>query len=338
MNEENPMVTEYEAPRRIFSSKYYADDEEDQSDIKTLDSDLTTEDILYSDSIAEADLPETGLFSEDILIEPEDIIDEDIDLYQSDKTTAEKSPINTSELWIIYKQTHSPAVRDELITHYAGIVRMIARRMCDVYKNYADLDDIVGQGILVLIDAIEKFDPERGVKFETFASVKIRGSVIDYIRKQDWVPRNLRKKARDIQTTQDQMNNELGREATEDEVARQMGFSVNEINSVLMQTHSFHLLSYEELLSESQLLSEKTPASDERPENRLFDSELRKVIASSIDLLNEKERLVVSLYYYEELKLKEIAQIMSLTDARVCQIHSKALIKLKGALKSYINN
>jgi len=92
------------------------------------------------------------------------------------------------------------------------------------------------------------------------------------------------------------------------------------------------------LLSESQLLSEKTPASDERPENRLFDSELRKVIASSIDLLNEKERLVVSLYYYEELKLKEIAQIMSLTDARVCQIHSKALIKLKGALKSYINN
>ncbi|MEI8216988.1 MAG: FliA/WhiG family RNA polymerase sigma factor [Eubacteriales bacterium] len=240
--------------------------------------------------------------------------------------------------WKAYRINRSIELRNELVLQYTGVVRKIVLRFRGSYNNFGQLDDMVNQGIIALIDAVEKYDIEMGNKFETFASIKIRGSIIDFMRKQDWVPRNQRSLAKELDEVFEKLYCEYGREPAQAEIAQQMDISVENLEKVMGQRHNSILLSYEEVVFES--VQKATPIgtreSDENsPEDELLYSELRSKLGEAIDELNERERQVVSLYYYESLKLKEIATILGISESRVSQIHSAAIMKMKYKLSNY---
>jgi RNA polymerase sigma factor FliA len=240
------------------------------------------------------------------------------------------------EMWEKYKATHDPAIRNDILMAYMNIVKINAKRMNAVYRNHVDLEDIVNEGVFVLMDCIEKFKPNLGVKFDTFASIRVRGSIIDYIRKQDWVPRNLRKKAKNIEDTYYELQTQYGRQASDSEVAEKLGIEVAELNKVVGESQGFSVLSYEELIQDNLPIFGEEGLSVNTPEQKIQEDELKRVIAMSIDKLYDNERTVISLYYYDELKLKEIAEVLGLTESRISQIHSKAVTKLKNMIRSYL--
>ncbi len=240
-----------------------------------------------------------------------------------------------SEIWDKYQETKNLCLRNKILTNYLYIVTINAKRMSSVYKNKAELEDVVNQGVIALMECIERYDWRRGVQFETFASIRIRGSIIDYIRKQDWVPRDIRKKSIHIENVYMELQNSLNRPPTDEEVAKAIGMEIDDFYRILSQSQSFTMLSYEELLEGTYSFKDQL-SSIKQPEQKIQEEEIKNVIAASIDQLNEKERLIVSLYYYEELKLKEIAVVLGITPSRVSQIHTKALIKMKKVLSDYM--
>lgn len=244
-------------------------------------------------------------------------------------------------IWDSYLQTRDIGLRNEIVLQYADLVKVIALRMRGAYKNYAQLDDVVNQGIIALIDAVEKYEPERGIKFETFASIKIKGSIIDYIRSQDWIPRRLRRLSGELEAVHGKLYAALGREPTHAEIAKEMNLTTEQLDRVMEQTYNFNLLSYEEVVwqkmsSVGDSLSDDSV--EDSPEGKLMEEELRSELGRCIDKLNERERTVVSLYYYEKLKLKEIAEVLGVSESRVCQIHSAAIVKLGRVMREYIVN
>ncbi len=244
----------------------------------------------------------------------------------------------TEQLWRYYKENKSLETRNEIVLHYISLVRKIVLRFKGSYNNFGQLDDMVNQGIIALIDAVEKFDPDMGNKFETFASLKIRGAVIDFMRKQDWVPRNQRNLARELDEIYNELYAERGCEPSKQEMADRMRLSVSNLDKILQQRHNSIILSYEEAINEKMMVASPLFLNDsdqETPETGILYDELKEKLVEAIDQLNEKERLVVSLYYYENLKLKEIAEVLSITESRVSQIHSAAIIKMKHKLNNY---
>jgi RNA polymerase sigma factor for flagellar operon FliA len=242
------------------------------------------------------------------------------------------------DLWQMYKENRCTEVRNDIVLQYSGLVKKIVLRFKGSYNNFGQLDDMINQGMIALIDAVEKFNPDLGNKFETFASLKIKGAVIDFMRKQDWVPRSQRSLSKVLEDTFGELYVKLGREPTQEEIATKMRISIDNLNKILQQRHNGIILSYEEAINEkmmevSPLITNETK--DQSPESQLLFDELKIKLAEAIDQLNEKERVVVSLYYYENLKLKEIAKILEVTESRVSQIHSKAMIKMKDRLKNY---
>ncbi len=243
-------------------------------------------------------------------------------------------------LWLAYSESRDPALRNDIVMHYSNLVKMTALRMRGTYKNYAQLDDVVNQGIITLIDAVEKFDASKGFKFETFASIKVKGAIIDYIRSQDWVPRRLRKLSGDLDETYNKLCTDLGRQPTHIEIAKALNITTEQLDRVMESTYNFNLLSYEEVVWQKMSAMGDEPVTDsveESPERKLMEKELREQLGSAIDSLNDRERTVVSLYYYEKLKLKEIADLIGVSESRVCQIHSAAIIKMKKTMKDYIS-
>lgn len=241
-------------------------------------------------------------------------------------------------LWKSYRHTKSIEERNELVLKYTGMVRKIVLRFKGSYSNFGQLDDMVNQGIIALIDAIEKFDPDMGNKFETFATVKVRGAIIDFMRKQDWVPRNQRNLSKELDEIYGQLYAQNGSEPSNNELAEKMGISLAHLHKILEQRHNSILLSFEEAIEEkmmqaSPLITCKVDM--DTPEKGVLYKELKEKLAEAIDHLNEKERYVVSFYYYENLKLKEIAEILEITESRVSQIHSAAIIKMKSRLGNY---
>ncbi|WP_414733576.1 sigma-70 family RNA polymerase sigma factor [Acetobacterium carbinolicum] len=241
-------------------------------------------------------------------------------------------------LWQLYKEQRTTEVRNEIVLQYTGLVKKIVLRFKGSYNNFGQLDDMVNQGMIVLIDAVEKFNPDLGNKFETFATLKIRGSVVDFMRKQDWVPRSQRSLSKVLEETYGELYASLEREPSEAEIAAKMGISEANLQKILQQRHNAIVLSYEETINEkmmevSPLITEEK--SDDSPESRMLYNELKEKLGEAVDQLKEKERLVVSLYYYENLKLKEIAEVLGVTESRVSQIHSQAMIKMRNRLKNY---
>ncbi|QOX63938.1 FliA/WhiG family RNA polymerase sigma factor [Anoxybacterium hadale] len=241
-------------------------------------------------------------------------------------------------LWDCYKRNKSIEARNEIVLQYTNLVRKIVLRFKGSYSNFGQLDDMVNQGIIALIDAVEKFDPDMGNKFETFASLKIKGSIIDFMRKQDWVPRNQRNLSKELDEIYNELYAERGYEPTKQEMADKMGVTLTNLDKILQQRHNSIILSYEEAINEKMMIASPLIVNEsdkETPEAGLLYDELKEKLMEAIDQLNEKERLVVSLYYYENLKLKEIAEVMSITESRVSQIHSAAIIKMKNRLNNY---
>lgn len=251
----------------------------------------------------------------------------------------DEGPVITAETWELYMKTRDQDLRNEIVLHYSNLVKYIAIRMRGVYKNYAQIDDVINQGIIALIDSVEKYDPSRNIKFETFASIKVKGAVIDFIRSQDWIPRRLRKMAGDLDQTNSRLYSELGRQPTNSEIAKAMKISPEQLDRVMEQTYNFNLLSYEEMVWQKMSAMGDEVANEnyeELPERKLMEDELKEQLALSLEKLNERERTVISLYYYEKLKLKEIAEVLGVSESRVCQIHSASILKMRKVMKDYI--
>lgn len=239
--------------------------------------------------------------------------------------------VEIDKCWKAYKKTGSSEYKDELIKYYAQLVKIISGRLYNFYGGNVEYDDLVGFGVFGLIDAIDKFELERGLKFETYAQIRIRGAIIDNLRKLDWIPRRVRKKSKDIENATRELENELGRSATLEEIAEKLNISLEEINDLLSETAVSNVASLEETL---QNKGELNLDSDEieTPEMTYENKEIKIIIAQTIESLSKNEKLVISLYYYDELTYKEIGEILDLSESRISQIHSKAIISMKNKL------
>lgn len=234
-----------------------------------------------------------------------------------------------------YKETGSIDLRNEIILTYMDTVKYVALSLRNVYAKYADLDDIVDEGVLALISAVETFDLARGVKFETYANIKIKGAIIDFVRKQDWVPRQVRRFGKDLDAAYNELYNMLGRYPTNQEIADFMGMSKEKLAKSMADIAGAITLSFEELLYEDNFDTINSGES-ERADTKIYETELRQVIAAAIEELSPKGRQVVTLYYYEKLKFGEIAKVLGVTESRICQIHSKSMLLLKRKLEEYV--
>lgn len=252
------------------------------------------------------------------------------------KCETEKIPLQ--ELWLRYSQVKEIEVRDELIQQYSYLVRCIALKVVGRYQYFSYMEDIVSEGLIALMDAVQKFDMSKNVKFETYASIRIRGSMIDYIRKQDCFPRRLKKMAKAINDADEALNQKLGRSPTDLELAQYLKVDLDEYEKMLAETCSMNMVSFEEIVYEKGAEDLKLHFSDSivGPEQSMAEKELQTVLAENIDRLDEKEKLVISLYYKEQLKIKEISGILGISDSRVSQIHSSALKKLKKSVGEYL--
>lgn len=247
--------------------------------------------------------------------------------------TAEIEKI-TQEHWKKYSETHSQALRNQILMAYMHVVTCNVRKMVPVFKGYAETQDIVNQGVIALMECIDKYDFGRGVQFDSFASIRVRGCIIDYVRKQDWIPRGVRKKSTEISNAYQDLQSQFGRPATDTEVAGHLGLEIEELNKTLSEVYGSAVFSFEELVQENVV--EITDSGIGTPEQELQKKELKQILAKAIDKLDEKERMVVSLYYFDDLKLKEIALVMGITPSRVSQLHSKAMLRLKNMMNGFI--
>jgi RNA polymerase sigma factor for flagellar operon FliA len=248
------------------------------------------------------------------------------------------APADVERLWTAYKDGASREVRDQLILHYSPLVKYVAGRVAVGLPQNVEQADLVSYGIFGLIDAIEKFDPGRGFKFETYAIARIKGSILDELRSIDWVPRSVRAKARAIEKAYGKLEGELHRTPSDVELATELEMSDTQLQSTLNQISFIGLVALDEMLStgdrgDSMTLGD-TVASDpsEGPVAAFEVEEMRHILAEAINRMPEREKIVLTLYYYEALTLAEIGQVLGVTESRVCQIHTKAVLQLRSRL------
>lgn len=247
-------------------------------------------------------------------------------------------------LWREYRDSGSKISKDKLLVEYAHLVKYIAARIMVNLPKHVDSNDLTSAGIMGLIKAVETFEPERGFKFETYAGHKIRGAILDELRSLDWVPRSVRQKSRDLQRVYAKLENQLGRIPYDDEVCEEMGISLEEYENLLSEVTPTTILSLEESMpdrgsdsKEIRLIDTIEDPGSENPLKEMGFTEVKNILKSAIADLPEKEKLVVALYHYEELTLKEIGVVLDITESRVSQIHSKAILKLRSRLLQKIN-
>jgi RNA polymerase sigma factor for flagellar operon FliA len=243
------------------------------------------------------------------------------------------------QLWKQYARTKDPAIRETLITENAYLIKYVAGRLNIYFTASLEYDDLVSFGVFGLIDAIDKFDIGKGVKFETYASLRIRGAIIDNIREQDWVPRSLRQKGKDLERAYSELEIELGRPPSDEEAAAKMGLSMKEFSKLVDDASIATLVSLDETSEQNGEPGEGIEIEDgsDSPEKQAEASELREILAREIDKLSDKEKTVISFYYYDELTLKEISEIMKVSESRISQLHTKAVAKLRGKLAKQLS-
>ncbi len=244
------------------------------------------------------------------------------------------------KLWEEYSKDKSPEIREKIILEYAPLVKVVAGRL-SMYLGYnGEYEDLVSYGIFGLIDAIDKFDFLKDVKFETYASLRIRGSILDQIRKMDWIPRTIRQKQKKIDAVIKEMEVRYGRTATDEEIAEGLGITSDEYLDWQSQMKITNVVSLNEFLEQGSEVSNEASHTRstqfDSPEEVLERDELKKMLAEALELLTEKERKVILLYYYEDLTLKEISSILEVSESRISQLHTRALQKMKVKLGNYI--
>lgn len=244
-----------------------------------------------------------------------------------------------SKLWIEYAQSNqNPAIREKLILEYAPLVKLVAGRL-SMYLGYnVEYEDLVSYGIFGLIDAIDKFDYAKAVKFETYASLRIRGAILDQIRKMDWIPRTIRQRQKQIDAVMRQVETEKGRAATDEEIALGLGITEEEYTEWQSKMKITNIVSLNEFIEQGSEIPNAPTASRHfiMPEDAVEQDEMKKMLIEALEMLTEKEKKVIQLYYYEDLTLKEISQVLEVTESRISQLHTKALHKMKTKLGKYM--
>ncbi len=245
----------------------------------------------------------------------------------------------TQRLWATYKIERSRELRDKLIIQYSPLVKYVAGRVGVGLPRNVEQSDLVSFGVFGLIDAIEKFDPERGYKFETYAIARIKGAILDELRSIDWVPRSVRSKARTLERAMGKLEAEHHRAPTDDEVADEMGVTPQQLQTTLSQISFVGVAALDEMLSggergESVSLGDTVADSGDGPMGVYEVEEMRQILAESINRMPEREKIVLTLYYYEGLTLAEIGRVLGVTESRVCQIHTKAVLQLRSRISA----
>jgi RNA polymerase sigma factor for flagellar operon FliA len=230
--------------------------------------------------------------------------------------------------------------REKLIVEYSGLIKFIAQKIAARLPANIELDDLISSGVIGLMDAIEKYDSSRDNKFKTYAEFRIRGSILDELRSQDWVPRSVREKAKILERAYAKIEQEKGRQATDEEACIELGLTTDQYHELINEVRSVSLLSYDDLANLSNTDKRSLHGGGENgsrsatPYSEVNVASLKSLVSEAIEDLPEKQRLVLSLYYYEDLNLKEIGHVLDVTESRVSQLHSQAILKLKARLKN----
>lgn len=255
--------------------------------------------------------------------------------------SAELAAMEAEELLKLYKENGDEQVKWEIVLRYEHVVKQAALQVRGIYSGFAQLEDIINEGLITLLKSIDKFDIDKGVKFETFISKRIRGMVVDLARKQDWVPRNIRKRAKEIDDATMMLANELGRYPSNAELAKELQTTEEKLQKDFACIATNNVVSLEALMdaTESEGMHFEIASRDEGglPDFMLEEQEVKETLAAAIAALQENERIVLSLYYVENLLLKEIAQVMQVSEPRVSQLHTRAVGKLRKQMMEYYN-
>ncbi|MCP4007203.1 MAG: FliA/WhiG family RNA polymerase sigma factor [bacterium] len=234
-------------------------------------------------------------------------------------------------------------LKEQIVVEHTSLISYIVSRIAVRLPSHVDLDDLHNTGVIGLMDAVDKYDPTKDCKFKTYAEFRIRGAILDQLRSLDWVPRSVRQKSRQLETACNQIEQRLGRPATDDEIAGSLGINLDELHVMVNQTRGISIVNMDDLRGSNDS-DQPLPSGNledvnaEDPFASLRSRELTQSLAKGIDSLPEKERLVISLYYYEDLNLKEIGSILGITESRVCQIHSKAVSRLRSRMRLSLLN
>ena len=242
-------------------------------------------------------------------------------------------------LWSQYKESGSRRARDQLIVHYSPLVKYVAGRVAVGLPQNVDQADLVSYGLFGLIDAIDKFEPERGFKFETYAISRIKGNILDELRAIDWVPRSVRAKARQIEKAYAKLEGELHRAPTEDELAEELDMTRDQLQTSLSKISFVGVAALDEFVGSSDregaaTLGDTIASGEEGPGDLFEVQEMRALLGDSINRLPEREKVVLTLYYYEGLTLAQIGEVLGVTESRVCQIHTKAILQLRSRMQA----
>ncbi len=243
-----------------------------------------------------------------------------------------------AELWLLFKKNRDPEIRDMFVKQYAPLVKYVAGKVAMVMPHNVEFDDLVGFGVFGLFDAINKFDPEKHVKFKTYAVTRIRGAILDELRSIDWVPRSVRQKTREIEDTIHHLESSLGRSANDREIAKEMRMSLKDFHKTMMKISGTSILSLNDVWytgdenDKVSIVDSIESPSSLNPDMIIEKEEIKRVIVDAINELPEKEKKVLVLYYYEDLTLKEIGKVLEVTESRISQLHTKAIMRLRAKL------
>ena len=244
-------------------------------------------------------------------------------------------------LYAQYKSSGDISIRNRLVMSYSYIAKIAALQLRGSVSTQAQIEDMINQGMITLIDCIDKFDPSKEVKFESYAFIRVRGGIIDLIRKQDWIPRRVRVNSKKINDTYNLLCTELKREPTSEELADKLGITVEKLEKYNSEISNSAVYSFEELIQNVSQMGntlENSTLDDITPEKKMLKNEMKKVLMDAIDLLSEREKLVITLYFFENLNLADIAKVLEVSVQRVSQINSKAIEKLRVKMNGYIFN
>jgi RNA polymerase sigma factor for flagellar operon FliA len=279
---------------------------------------------------------------EQLLDSPDgEVVEEEVELQKELEEEIKADAVQTSSL---VKEDYSPvnSTRDRLVVEYAPLIKYIAQKIAARLPTNIELDDLISSGVIGLMDAIEKYDASRDNKFKTYAEFRIRGAILDELRAQDWVPRSVREKAKALERCYARIEQQKGRQATDEEICSELGVSQEEYHEMLSQVRSVSLLSFDDVQNFSKAdkralhgFSDASNYKSPTPYSEVNHAALKRMISEAINDLPEKQRLVLSLYYYEDLNLKEIGRVLDVTESRVSQLHTQAILRLKGKLRNH---
>ncbi|MBR4341125.1 MAG: FliA/WhiG family RNA polymerase sigma factor [Lachnospiraceae bacterium] len=237
------------------------------------------------------------------------------------------------KMWVEYSKNKTAELREKLIIEYSQLVKVVAGKL-SMYLGYnVEYDDLVGYGVFGLIDAIDKYDYGKGIKFETYASLRIKGEILDQIRRMDWIPRTVRQKQKQLDSAYKKIEEKTGRLATDEELADELGITLDELCDMQNETKVSNIISLDEYMEQGDIKAEPVETKDYmQPDKVVEKEELKKLLLEVLETLTDKEKKVILLYYYEDMTLKEISSVMDVSESRVSQLHSKALVKMRARL------